>query len=67
MPVSEIWGVADIAAYRGVTRGAITQQMNKGDYPAPDFVRPNGDRFWKPETVKPWADKLPKRGKYERK
>lgn len=62
----EIWGVADVAAYRGVTRGAINQQLQKGSYPSPDFLRPNGDRFWLPKTIKPWADSLPGRGSYAR-
>lgn len=55
----ELWGVTDIAKYRGVTPASISQYLKRNDVPPADFKKPSGQSLWFPETIKPWLKTLP--------
>lgn len=66
----EIWGIKDIATYKGVTTAAVSQMMKSPAAPIADFTRPNGNSFWLPENIKQWLENQPEtrkgrpKGKY---
>lgn len=65
-PVTEtIWGVADIARYRGVSKVQASNNMKQHPL-VPDYVAGDGKRYWKPERIKEWAKDLPRAGGYQR-
>jgi len=48
-----IYGSAEIASLLGVNRSAVTNWHNRDvGAPAPDFITPDGRRFWL--SLEPW-------------